>query len=42
MVTQEQEPTLGNNKIRINMAYAIADQTALADNVDITLNNPEK
>ena len=42
MVTQEQEPTLGNNKIRINMAYAITDQTALADNVDITLNNPEK
>ena len=42
MVTQEEEPTLGNNRIRINMAYAIADQTALADNVDITLNNPEK
>ena len=42
MVTQEEEPILGNNRIRINMAYAIADQTALADNVDITLNNPEK
>ena len=42
MITQEQEPTLGNNRIRINMAYTITDQTALADNVDITLNNPEK
>ena len=41
MVTQEQEPALGNNRIRVNMAYAISDQTALADNVDITLNNPQ-
>tara|TARA_R110002020_G_scaffold460860_1_gene679536 strand:- start:116 stop:649 length:534 start_codon:yes stop_codon:yes gene_type:complete len=41
MVTQIEEPNLGNNKIRINMAYVIADQSALADNVDITLNNPE-
>ena len=41
MITQEEEPNLGNNKIRINMAYVIADQSALADNVDITLNNPE-
>ena len=41
MITQEEEPNLGNNRIRINMAYVIADQSALADNVDITLNNPE-
>ena len=41
MVTQEEEPILGNNKIRINMSYAISDQSALVDNVDITLNNPE-
>ena len=41
MITQGEEPLLGNNKIRINMTYAIADQTALADNVDITLNNPQ-
>ena len=41
MITQEEEPRLGNNKIRINMSYAISDQSALVDNVDITLNNPE-
>ena len=41
MITQEAAPILGNNKIRINMAYAISDQSALVDNVDITLNNPE-
>ena len=41
MVTQEEEPALGNNKIRVNMAYTISDQSALVDNVDITLNNPE-
>ena len=41
MITQETEPSLGNNKIRVNMAYAISDQSALVDNVDITLNNPE-
>ena len=41
MVTQEEEPILCNNKIRINMSYAISDQSALVDNVDITLNNPE-
>ena len=41
MITQDEEPLLGNNKIRINMTYVIADQIALADNVDITLNNPE-
>ena len=40
MITQEEEPRLGNNKIRVNMAYAISDQSALVDNVDITLNNP--
>ena len=41
MITQEEEPRLGNNKIRVNMSYVISDQNALADNVDITLNNPE-
>ena len=41
MITQDEEPILGNNKIRINMSYAISDQSALVDNVDITLNNPE-
>ena len=41
MITQEEEPRLGNNKIRVNMAYAISDQSALVDNVDITLNNPQ-
>ena len=41
MITQEEEPVLGNNKIKINMTYSIADQSALLDNVDITLNNPE-
>ena len=41
MITQEEEPTLGNNKIRISMSYAISDQSALADNINLTLNNPE-
>ena len=41
MITQEEEPLLGNNKIRVSMSYAISDQSALVDNVDITLNNPE-
>ena len=41
MITQDEEPILGNNKIRINMSNAISDQSALVDNVDITLNNPE-
>ena len=41
MITQNEEPNLGDNKIRINMTYSIADQSALSDNVDITLNNPE-
>ena len=41
MITQAEEPRLGNNKIRINMSYALSDQSALVDNVDITLNNPE-
>jgi len=41
MITQETEPSIDNNKIRVNMAYAISDQSALVDNVDITLNNPE-
>ena len=41
MITQNEEPNLGNNRIRVNMSYSIADQSALVDNVDITLNNPE-
>ena len=41
MITQEEEPRLGNNKIRINMSYAISDQSALVDNINLTLNNPE-
>ena len=41
MITQEEEPRLGNNKIRINMSYAISDQNALVDNINLTLNNPE-
>jgi hypothetical protein len=41
MVTQEEEPILGNNKIRISMSYAISDQSALVDNINLTLNNPE-
>jgi len=41
MITQEEEPALGNNRIRVHMSYAISDQQALVDNIDITLNNPE-
>ena len=41
MITQEEEPTLGNNKIRISMSYVISDQSALADTISLTLNNPE-
>ena len=41
MITQDEEPTLGNNKIRISMSYAISDQSALMDNINLTLNNPE-
>ena len=41
MITQAEEPRLGNNKIRINMSYALSDQSALVDNIDVTLNNPE-
>ena len=41
MITQEEEPTLGNNKIRISMTYAISDQSALSDTINLTLNNPE-
>ena len=41
MITQEEEPRLGNDKIRISMSYAISDQSALVDSINITLNNPE-
>ena len=42
MITQDEEPALGNNKLRINMSYAIADQQALVDNVNLTVNNTER
>jgi len=41
MITQEDEPNLGNNRIRINMTYVITDQQAMVDNINLTLNNPE-
>ena len=41
MITQEKEPNLGNNRIRINMTYVITDQQAMVDNINLTLNNPE-
>ena len=41
MITQEEEPILGNNKIRVNMTYVITDQQAMVDNINLTLNNPE-
>ena len=41
MITQEEEPSLGNDKIRISMSYAISAQSALVDSINITLNNPE-
>lgn len=42
MITQDDEPRLGNNRIRINMTYIIKDQQAMVDNINLTLNNPEK
>ena len=41
MITQEEEPILGNNKIRVNMTNVITDQQAMVDNINLTLNNPE-
>ena len=41
MITQEEEPILGNNKIRVNMTYVITDQQAMVDNINLTLTNPE-
>ena len=41
MITQEDEPNLGNNRIRINMTYVITDQQAMVDNINLTLNNQE-
>ena len=41
MITQDEEPILGNNKIRVNMTYVITDQQAMVDNINLTLNNPE-
>ena len=42
MITQDEEPRLGNNKIKLNMSYTITDQTALVDNVNLTVNNTER
>ena len=42
MITQEEEPNLGNNKIRIRMQYAMVDQLALSDTINITVNNTER
>lgn len=40
MITQDEEPELGNNKIRISMDYTITDQSALVDTINIGVNNP--
>jgi len=40
MITQDEEPELGNNKIRISMDYTITDQSAIVDTVNIGVNNP--
>ena len=40
LITQDEEPELGNNKVRISMDYAIADQGALVDTINIGVNNP--
>ena len=40
MITQDEEPELGNNKIRISMDYTITDQSALVDTITIGVNNP--
>ena len=42
MITQEEEPELGNNKIRLQMQYAMVDQLALSDTINITVNNTER
>ena len=42
MITQEEEPNLGNNKIRLQMQYAMVDQLALSDTINITVNNTER
>ena len=42
MVTQDEEPLLGDNKIRIKMQYKVVDQIALSDTVNITVNNTER
>jgi len=42
MTTQDEEPELGNNKIRISMDYSISDQSALVDTINIGLNNPNQ
>ena len=41
MITQDEEPELGNNKVRISMDYTLNDQTAIVDTVNIGVNNPQ-
>ena len=40
MITQDEEPELGNNKIRISMDYTITNQNAIFDTINIGVNNP--
>ena len=40
MITQDEEPELGNNKVRISMDYTITDQSAIVDTINIGVNNP--
>ena len=42
VITQEQEPALGDNSIRVSMSYTLTDQSALADSVTVTINNVER
>ena len=42
MITQEQQPNLGDNKIRISMRYTLVDQNALVDSINLNINNPER
>ena len=40
MITQDDEPELGNNKVRISMDYTITNQNAIFDTINIGVNNP--
>ena len=41
MITQDEEPELGNNKVRISMDYTLSEQTAIVDTINIGVNNPQ-